>query len=106
YNDFCNSHVSAALSAQDSPRQHSRKRGRGAAVTFERVIHPSRTARRHLIARPCWRAPTDACDESCAAAATPTQIVSTGCAQQLCLGAGPWAWIAAADAKPYDSGVT
>jgi len=55
YNDFCNSHVSAALSAQDFPkatfaqtwpwsRRHIRPGPTG---------RPSRAARRRLIARPC-----------------------------------------------------
>jgi hypothetical protein len=125
YNDFCNSHVSAALSVQDLPRQHSRRRAHGAAVTFELVVHPSRTARRRrLIERPSEPrrpdsapffvrqpfvarfVPTDACDEVCATAAMPTQIIARGCAQQLYIPGGRLASIVAAGAKSYDSGVT
>ena len=109
YNDFCNSHVSAALSAQDFPKATF-------AQTWpwsRRHIRPGPT--RSSIARGaspphraavCWCVPTDACDESCATAATPTQIISTGCAQQLCIPGGRLASIVAADAKSYDSGVT
>jgi len=109
YNDFCNSHVSAALSAQDFPkatfaqtwpwsRRHIRT-----GPTRSSIARGASPPHRAAV---CWCVPTDACDESCATAATPTQIISTGCAQQLCIPGGRLASIVAADAKSYDSGVT
>jgi len=45
YNEICNSHVSAALSAQDFARQHARSAPLEPR-TFEQVIDPSRAALR------------------------------------------------------------
>ena len=47
YNDFLQLARVGRTERARFPRQHSRRRGRGAAVTFERrIVHPSRTARR------------------------------------------------------------
>jgi hypothetical protein len=35
YNEVCNPHVPAALSAQDFAKQHARGRAAAAAITFE-----------------------------------------------------------------------
>jgi hypothetical protein len=98
-----------ALSAQDFPkatfaqtwpwsRRHIRP-----GPTWSSISRGASPSHRAAV---CWCVPTDACDESCATAATPTQIISRGCAQQLCIPGGRLASIVAADAKSYDSGVT
>ena len=55
YNDFLQLARVGRTERARFPRQHSRRRGRGAAVTFDLVRpgRPSRAARRRLIARPC-----------------------------------------------------